>query len=95
MKTKAISKATVSAPAKLPIKTTPQLRRMPPHGDARTLVEPGQRRQDEDAGEQVEAEQVKHAEADREEDRADQRLAGLTVTVTAKTAASARMAPAM
>ena len=43
---------------------------------ARPLVDQGERTQDENAGQQVEAEQVEHAEADREQDRADERLAG-------------------
>ena len=46
-------------------------------GDAWALVPHCQRAEREDAGEQIETEQVEHAEADREEDGAKQRLAGL------------------
>ena len=73
----AIITATVSAPAKLPTNTRPQLRSMPPHRDAGTLVDQGQRAQREHAGQQIEAQQVEQAEADREEHGADQRVAGL------------------
>ena len=44
---------------------------------ARPLVDQGERTQHEHAGQQVEAEQIQHAEADREQDRADDRIAGL------------------
>ena len=47
--------------------------------DAGTLIEPRQRRQHEYAGEQIEAEQIQHGEADREQQCADQRLAGIDV----------------
>ena len=46
-------------------------------GDARTLVDQRQWAQRKDAGEQVETEQVKQDEADREQHGANQRLAGL------------------
>ena len=46
---------------------------------ARTLVDQRQRTQHEHAGQQVEAEQIEHAEADRKQDRADDRHAGLDV----------------
>jgi hypothetical protein len=67
----AIMKATVSAPRKLPVNTRPQLRRMPLRC-ARALVQPGQRRQHEHAGQQVKAQQVEHAKAHREQHGAHQ-----------------------
>ena len=76
VKTMAINTATVKAPAKLPMNTRPQLRSTPLERDAGALVDQRERREHEHAGEQVEAEQVEHAEADREQDRADERLAG-------------------
>ena len=47
--------------------------------DARALVDEGERHQRHDAGQKVKAHQVEEAEADREEDAAGQRLAGLHV----------------
>jgi hypothetical protein len=73
----AIITATVSAPAKLPAEDQPPVAQDAAHGDARALVDQGQRAQREDAGQQIEAEQVEQDEADREEHGANQRLAGL------------------
>lgn len=47
--------------------------------DAGALVDPGQRCKHEHAGEEIEAQQIEHAEADREQDRAGQRLARIDV----------------
>ena len=76
---KAIMKATVKAPAKLPMKTRPQFRKHAAERDARPLVDQRQRREHEDASQQVEAEQIEHAEADREQQCAQDRLAGVDV----------------
>jgi hypothetical protein len=66
------------------------------HRDARALVDQGQRAEREHAGQQIEAEQVKQNEADREEDGADQRLAGLHGDGDGEGCGKiARMAPAM
>ena len=72
VKTIAISTATVSAPAKLPTNTRPQLRSTPPSVTPGRLSISASGRQHEHARHQVEAQQIEHAEADREQHRADE-----------------------
>ena len=78
MKTIAIITATVKAPAKLPMNTRPQLRSTPPSVTPGRLSISASGAQHEHAGQQIEAEQIQHAEADRKQHRADDRNAGLT-----------------
>ena len=47
--------------------------------DAGPFVEPGEGGEDEYSGQQVESQQIQHAEADRKQDRADDRRASLHI----------------
>src|SRR5690606_29159229 len=64
-------------------------------GDTGTTIQQRQRRQHEHPGQQVEAHQVEHDEADREEGCPSSGDPVCMVMVMANTAASARIAPAM
>ena len=91
----AIISATVNAPSEVTDEHQAPVAQHRPDRDAAPLVEQRERNEGEDAGEQVEAQQVEHAETHREQDCADQGLPVCTVMVTANAAASARIAPAM
>ncbi len=89
-------KATVNAPAKLPTNTRPQLRSTPPTVTPGRLSISASGVSTNTPVSRSKPSRYSMAEADREQQRADERQAGLlALMVTANTAASARMAPAM
>ncbi len=94
VKTKAIMKATVSAP-EVTQKHQPPVAQHAVDGYARSLVQQGQRREDEDAGEQVEPHQVQHDETDREEHCSYQGRTGLNGDGDGKDCCQRKDGPAM
>ena len=88
-------KATVRAPAKLPMKTRPQLRSTPPIVTPGRLSRQRERRQNEHAGQQIEAQQIEMEKPTGNSMAPTSGWPVCTLIVTANHAASARMAPAM
>ena len=77
-------------PIRLPRKTQPQLASI---GAAGVALDPRQRQQAEAAGHEIEPEQHDQDETDREDQRADQRLAGLIAPPNGEAGRGAEMRP--
>ena len=88
-------KATVSAPGEIADEHKAPISQNAAQRDAGALVDQRERRQDEHARQQIEAQQIQHGKSDRKQQRSDERLARLHVDRDGKPAASARIAPAI